>query len=313
MAVKKCISQGKRRRYFEGWYFKQQNNQESLALIPAFHINKAGEASASLQVIENNQAWHIPFPVQDFQADRKQLLIRLGACSFSPQGCKLQAEGPDCQLEGSLYFGPFAPLAYDIMGPFCYMPGMECRHSVFSMSHRVEGRLLVNGKAFVFKNDHGYMEGDRGKSFPKRYLWTQYSWMRNSLMLSVAEIPLGPFSFTGCTGFILLKGKEYRIATYLGARLLHISEDTMVIRQGKLRLQIKRMEEKAQPLLAPDRGAMARTIYESLCCPVQYTCTLKGEILFDFTARQASFESNWQPAAEDAQTKEAEFLREPLF
>lgn len=38
--------------YFEGWYFKLQTGQgEALALIPAFHIDRSGRRSASLQVI----------------------------------------------------------------------------------------------------------------------------------------------------------------------------------------------------------------------------------------------------------------------
>ena len=98
--------------------------------------------------------------------------------------------------EGMIRFGRMSPIRYDIMGPFRYIPFMECRHSVFSMQHTVNGRLRINGVDYIFQDGTGYIEGDRGYSFPKHYAWTQYGFNGGSLMLSVAEIPLGPASFT---------------------------------------------------------------------------------------------------------------------
>ena len=60
------------------------------------------------------------------------------------------------------------------MGPFSYIPGMECRHAVYSMKHTVNGEIRVNEQIIRFKNDMGYMEGDSGTSFPDRYIWTQH-------------------------------------------------------------------------------------------------------------------------------------------
>ena len=48
-----------------------------------------------------------------------------------------------------------------------FIPFMECRHSVWSMRHLVNGELSVNGKRYSFQNALGYWEGDRGSSFPK--------------------------------------------------------------------------------------------------------------------------------------------------
>lgn len=51
------------RPYFEGWYFKHQNRQgQTLALIPAFHIDNGGHRSASLQVISNDRSWWLEYP-----------------------------------------------------------------------------------------------------------------------------------------------------------------------------------------------------------------------------------------------------------
>ena len=288
---------GQARPYFEGWYLKQQNGRETLALIPAYHVDQAGAASASLQVVADSQAYTIPFPGSAFSIDRQQRRLRLGDCLFSPAGCQVAARWEDCCLEGALRFGPLNPPAYDIMGPFCLAPFLECRHSVFSLLHGVEGCLTVNGKQFRFENGPGYWEGDRGVSFPKRYIWTQCSWGHNSIMLSVAEIPFGPFSFVGCVGFIFFNGKERRIATYRGVKLLQLQDDAVLLRQGRLVLQIQMLAAKTQLLPAPEQGRMSRAIRESLSCPVRYACRVGGIPLFDFVSEQASFENNWQVAA----------------
>lgn len=287
---------GKRTSYFEGWYLKQQNESETVALIPAYHIDSAGKASASLQVITDEGEWHLDFPAHAFSAEPDRFRVRMGDCTFTEQGCELQWAGQDCTLDGSLRFGPFTPLAKDIMGPFRFMPLMECRHSVFSLNHRVDGEMRLNSKAFCFKNGAGYMEGDRGNSFPKRYVWTQCGWDGNCIMLSVADIPLAKTSFTGCIGLIYLNGRQHRIATYLGARLLHISDDMAVVRQGSLTLTVKLIKARPHMLRAPDAGHMTRLIRESPSCRVEYLCTLGRQTLCHLVSDRAGFEGNWAMA-----------------
>jgi len=284
----------KRRGYFEGWYFKQQNKSESVALIPAFHVDSAGRASASLQVITGSQAYHLDYPAEESYKDSREFLVHLGNCTFSGHGCKLDTAAEGCTLKGSLRFGPLTPPAYDMMGPFHFMPFMECRHSVLSLFHRVDGVISVNGRRYFFENSLGYLEGDRGFSFPRRYLWTHCSSNNVSVMLSVAEIPYGPFRFIGCTGFFYLNGKEQRIATYCGAKLLHISDGNVLLKQGAFMLKIKLLESRSHPLRAPQNGSMSRIIHESASCRVQYTCWKNKTILFDFISEQAGFENNWR-------------------
>lgn len=97
------------------------------------------------------------------------------------------------------------------------------------MRHEVRGRVEVNGKPFDFSRGVGYWEGDRGRSFPKEYAWIQCLFKGGSLMLSVAEIPMAKMHFTGIIGIVLWKGREYRLATYLGAWVV-------VNRNGMLRI-----------------------------------------------------------------------------
>ena len=81
-------------------------------------------------------------------------------------------------------------------------------------------------------------------------------------MLSIADIPLGSFHFTGVIGIVLLHGKECRLATYLGAKATDIRDGAVTIRQGRARLTARLLEPAAQPLRAPSGGAMVRTIHE---------------------------------------------------
>ena len=144
------------------------------------------------------------------------------------------------------------------------------------MHNYVNGTISVNGVPFVFQDGVGYTEGDRGHSFPKRYAWTQSSFPGGALMLSVADIPLAGFHFTGVIGVILWHGKEYRLATYLGAKAIKIQEDEITVRQGRLCMTIMRQAQSGHPLCAPSLGAMVRTIHEHPSCKV-YDRFVDGE------------------------------------
>lgn len=41
---------------------------------------------------------------------------------------------------------------------------MECRHSIFSLTHTVSGNLTVNGRVLGFTDGVGYLEGDKGRN-----------------------------------------------------------------------------------------------------------------------------------------------------
>ena len=97
-------------------------------------------------------------------------------------------EEGDFSLKGELRYGPFTRLESDIMGPFRRVPARGCVHTVLSMAHPLEGLLCLNGRYLDFSHGTGYIEGDRGRSFPRTYLWTQCCWQerqKGSIMLSI--------------------------------------------------------------------------------------------------------------------------------
>ena len=247
------------RNYFCGWYIKCQNGSRTVAFIAAYHtVNN--QRSCSLQVITDDGAWNAEYPFEEFRMDKAG--VRIGPNVFTRAGCSLDVRRGGLDLRGELKFGEFTPIAYDIMGPFQYVPFMECRHSIFSMKHRVDGLLRINGTEFAFENGVCYIEGDRGYSFPKNYVWTQCCFPEGSLMLSVADIPFCGIHFTGVISAIHFRGKEYRLATYLGARAVKIRGGEVVVRQGNLTLTVKRLEDRGKPLAAPVGGDMKRIIRE---------------------------------------------------
>lgn len=275
------------RDYFCGWYIKCQNDSRTVAFIASYHISDT-EKSCSLQVIADSGAWNIVYPFDAFRQERDRICI--GNNVFTKQGCLLDARDADITLSGSLDFGEFSPISYDIMGPFRFVPFLECRHSVYSMKHRVDGVIQINGEEFRFDNGVCYIEGDRGYSFPKHYLWTQCSFPEGSIIVSVADVPICGVHFNGVISAIHYLGKEYRIATYLGARVEKLRDGEIVIRQGNKRLTVKCLERRSHPLAAPTTGGMSRTIHESAACRVSYRLCENDKTVLDFESNRAAFE-----------------------
>lgn len=275
------------RNFFCGWYFRCQSDQQTLAVIPSIHRTDESKFCA-IQLITDTQSFHIQFPFSAFQKQGNQ--ISIAGNRFGEEGITLDIYAPDLHTTGSVRFGTFTPIKYDIMGPFRYVPFMQCRHSVYSMWHSVNGTLSINGTPNVFQDSIGYIEGDRGYSFPKKYVWTQCSFPGGALMLSIADIPLGNFHFTGVIGIVLLHGKEYRLATYLGAKAVKIEAVEIIVRQGGFLLTVRPQGQSGHPLRAPIGGAMVRTIHEHPACPVSYRFENKGIPLLELDAPNAALE-----------------------
>ncbi len=286
--------------YFEGWYFKHQSpGGKSLALIPAFHTGRDGRRSASLQIITDDKSWWLEYPAGAFQASTNSLRLEAGPVRFHERGMEAGIRQDGLSLQGELRYGPFSTLRSDIMGPFRFFPGMQCAHGVVSMGHSLAGSLRFNGELLDFSGGTGYIETDRGRSFPNAYLWTQCAWPDGgSLMLAIASVPMPAGGFTGCICGILHQDREYRLATYRGARIENWSAAGASVRQGRLRLRVEVLEERRQVLRAPVEGRMERGIHESLCAAVRYRLWSGETLLFQHTDRRASFEYSDQRTAQ---------------
>jgi hypothetical protein len=272
---------------FYGWYFKCQSDMGTMAVIPAVHGTGRGR-TCSLQIITKEEAWTVTFPAKAYQ--RKGMRIAIGKNHFGDRGIRLSVRIPGLNAVGKLNFGPLTPLKYHIMGPFLLVPFLECCHSVWSMKHTVWGSVRINGKLYTFRGGEGYWEGDGGRSFPKEYLWTQCSFPEGALMLSVADIPLAGFHFQGVIGVVLWRGREYRLATYLGARVVRRQNGLIKVVQGDMELEAELLERIGKPLKAPVSGDMNRIIHESVACMTRYRFRKGKQIDLYVQTDKASFE-----------------------
>lgn len=277
------------REAFCGWYYRCQAGERALAVIPAVH-STGGARTGSVQLITDAGHWSVDLPGEQVKVDAHRPRAAMGSSLFSEDGLRLNLRTDSLSATGELRFGAPTPIRYDIMGPFRRVPVMECRHSVFSMRHEVNGLIQINGTEYRFENAAGYIEGDRGRSFPAQYAWTQSFFDEGSLMLSVAEIPLGPLRFTGVIGVVRLDGREYRLATYLGARAERIADGEIAIRQGELTLTAALLEKRAHPLNAPLHGGMTRVIRENVACRARYALRRGDEAILALETDGAAFE-----------------------
>lgn len=255
--------------YFAGRYFKHQKDGNTICFI----IGRA-DSGSFLQVITNDQI---------LQFDD------LTHCHVGPRGLAVNLP----RIRGKVTYGPLTPIRSDIMGPFRFLP-MQCRHEVISMRHTLSGGFLIDGSWIDLNGGLGYIEGDKGSSFPREYLWLHCNDFPQelSVMASVADIPLCGMHFMGCICVVLYRGMEYRLATYHGVKILAASRHQLILKQGSLRLEIAVDASHAHPLRAPKSGHMTETIHESNCAAARFRFWDGKSLLFDETSRNCSFECN---------------------
>ncbi|OQB24559.1 MAG: hypothetical protein BWY11_00989 [Firmicutes bacterium ADurb.Bin182] len=275
--------------FFEGWYFKHQGEDGSVCLIPGINIGKNNKRYAFIQVITENASYMVNYLFEDFS--KNDTGIRIKNSLFGNEGVKLDIKSVKLNLCGELEYGPLTPVGSDIMGPFRFFK-MQCSHGVISMDHRVTGRLVLNDKEFRFTDGRGYIETDKGICFPERYFWIQCNDFGNkklSIMAASAKIPILFGSFLGCICVVMFDGKEYRLASYKGARVQKCSENALEIKQGRYLFAAEVYEKNPQKLMAPEMGDMCRTIYES-SANARFRFYDNKQLLFDAQSLRASFE-----------------------
>ena len=281
------------RPYFEGWYFKHQAGGRSLALIPGVSRDGLGGGQAFIQVLTDTASYFVPDPVEAFAVRRAPLGVRVGRSVFTGEGIFLDIRTPEIRLQGKMHYGPLSPLKADIMGPFRFVPRMECRHGVVSMRHTLRGRLRLQDEAVAFDGGVGYIETDRGVSFPRDYLWTQCSApeLDASLMVSVASIPFLGREFQGCIAAVQCGDRELRMGTYSGVKVRRYSPSGLILQQGRHCLKAEFQDASRQVLQAPVCGGMIRPVRETIACTARYRLYERGRLLLDWTSAQASLES----------------------
>lgn len=296
-----------RRGYFEGWYFKliDRDMKTAAAAIPGVALGasrSSPDSHAFVQFIMGSRAYYFKYPLQEFKADEKIFHVSIGGSTFSRNGIVLNLEDENMQIYGELAFSDALPfpktrLSPGIMGPFGYVPCMECYHGIVSIRHTICGTLNVEGQAVPFDGGSGYIEKDWGRAFPSCWVWVQANHFSRdaAFLFSVADIPWLRGSFTGFFSFLYLDGKLRRFATYTGAKLLRLTEyggvTEAVIRDGNGTLEFAARPGLSGMLKAPKNGLMDRIIEESISSTVAVRWTdASGIMLFEGTSSCAGME-----------------------
>lgn len=269
--------------FFEGWYFKHQCDAGTLALIPGF-----ADGAAFIQLITDETSLFFPYELP--QCSRGQT-VKIGNSAFSRNGMLLDIQQNGCSVTGAVAYTAQTPPSSDIMGIFRFFP-MQCRHGVISLHHSLHGRITLNGKDLCLDGGTGYIEKDSGTSFPKSYAWIQSNDFPEKccVMAAVADIPFLGFHFGGIICAIWYRGREYRLATYAGARVLACTRSEIILEQGNYRLEARVQNAIGHALSAPRMGKMSRIIKESPSCEARFTFRIGDDILFDLPSGRTSFE-----------------------
>jgi tocopherol cyclase len=303
---------GKKRNFFEGWYFKSVSADESrsLAVIPGISLpsDPAG-AHAFVMVAEpgTDRPRVFRYPPSDFRAERSRFDVAIGPNRFSNDALELDLSDDAGSVKGRLSFSGIRPwpvraFSPGAMGWYAFVPTMECFHAVLSFDHRIGGAVAIDGAERDFTGGRGYLEKDWGVSMPASWIWLQSNHFEEegvSLFGSIAKIPWRRRSFTGFIFGFLRRGRIHRLATYTGARITALSLDAERIRiavEGRgRRLEIEASRTEGVELPAPSFGDMTSKVRESLRSRLTVRFTSggpgsAGERTFAGTGRNAGLE-----------------------
>jgi tocopherol cyclase len=296
----------KKKKYFEGWYFKHVKSDGSriISVIPGISITR-NDPHSFVQILDSadSQTSYLRYHLNEFRWSRKKFLIEVGPNVFTYDSIDLNINGNNTGLSGHLEYQnivkyPGRLLSPGIMGWYSFVPFMECNHGIVSVIHDISGKLDFQGKEVDFTEGKGYIEKDWGTSFPEAWIWIQSGNFRErytSFSFSVAKIPwLGSF-FIGFISFFFFGGKFYMFSTYngstisdvkLGEKNIHI-----VVRNKNYMLRINVISNSFGELKAPVYGEMSRTIKESPDSEVHLELFDKAErIIYSDTGKCAGFE-----------------------
>jgi tocopherol cyclase len=297
--------------YFEGWYYKfaDKNAQNLGALIPGVSFDKAGShPHCFIQFLDDAGilSHYFSYDINQFSYSRDNPEIKIGDSFFSPDRIEVNIKDNSNSISGALSFTGITPWPVKLfspgaMGPYAFVPLMECYHGVLSFDHLIEGQLDLNGKLIDFSGGRGYTEKDWGRSFPSYHVWIQTNHFESpgtSLMVSIANIPWLGKAFDGFLAGLWHNGQLYKFTTYSGARITLFRFDqeklTVCFQSKRHRLEIEVVYKRGPELRTPVAGDMQGRLSESLSAEtrVRLIGLVRGleKLIFEGTGRHTGLE-----------------------
>ena len=112
-------------------------------------MDENGNKQAFIQILDGKKSTseYIKFPFESFKANSKKHIIEIDSNRFTTNSIDLDLPN----IRGSLKFQNITPWSNSffspgIMGPFSFVPFMECYHGIISMDHSIIGELSIKGK-----------------------------------------------------------------------------------------------------------------------------------------------------------------------
>jgi hypothetical protein len=303
---------GVRRRppFFEGWYFKLIDGSERhrYAIIPGIFLSDdPDEEHAFVQVLDGSTgtATYHRFAREAFRAAPDSFNVWIGPNRFWDGGIDIQIADDALELAGRVEFTESEPWpvtwrSLGIMGPYGWVPRMECNHGVVSLDHGLKGSLTIDGIDVALSGGRGYSEKDWGKSFPAGYAWIQSNHFDRTGVSFVGSIAIIPWLFSSFPGFIigvLVDGRLFRFATYTGAetRHLRITDQAIewVVTDDDHVLSVEAHRAKGGLLLGPTRDRMSDRVGETMLSEVALSLrTASGALVFEGVGRNTGLEAH---------------------
>lgn len=296
----------KKRKYFEGWYFKHVSHdlKHVWSFIPGISITKK-DPHSFIQVINGitGESVYVTYPVNQFIYSNNELNLKVGNSRFTDKNISIDIEEGNFKIKGELRYDKTTPypgtrFSPGIMGWYSFVPFMECKHGIVSVNHDITGSIVINGQSQSFNNGKGYIEKDWGTSFPETWIWIQannFNARETSFQFSVAKIPwLGKF-FIGFISFVYYDNSFHLFSTYNNSVISEIRHSDnsidIVIKNKNLTLRIKAIKSRFGELRAPVLGQMTRRIKESIDSEVNISLyDTKDNLIYADSSKRAGLE-----------------------
>ena len=289
--------------YFEGWYFKNTNNNNGISFIPGININ-GHRKEAFIQVITMDSSYFVNYNIDDLKFNFKPFYIKIDNNFFSKDRIhvNIKDDTQNLIIFGDIKYSNNKDIATNffspnIMGPFSYIPFMECNHAILTMKSRVDGLININNNKMIFDNGIGYIEKDWGCSFPKSYIWCQGNNFKNpnvSFMISIADIPFKIFNFRGIICDLIIDNNEFKFATYNNAKIIKYDVDdnslNIILKKGCYYLNVKSEYTVGNKLSAPVKGKMEKDIFENISTSISIILKKDNNTIFSDSSKNCGLE-----------------------
>lgn len=284
--------------YFEGYYFKLTNNEDTLCFIVGYTL---GENSHSfIQVFGSSMVkmYYFRFEILMCTMMRNPLYIRINDNIFTKNKVVINLENDEITIKGvarfegqvSLIKSGYTP---SIMGPLTYIRA-KCIHDIVTIYSRANGAFKIRNRTIVFNDAFAYIEGDRGSSFPETYIWLQALDEDFSIFLSIALVDIEWFRFKGGIATIHHGSKQFRFGSYYLARVeIFKNEESVIIsiKQGSYSLLVTISNyDDSTLLMAPENGLMNGVTRECVDATISFCLFKDGRCIVSKEGLMASVE-----------------------